>query len=120
VTRLVRPVLVVLFAATSLSAAPRLDSGQAQGTQTFTGVITDSECAEAGHARMRMGPTDPECVIACIHAHGAAYVLYDGKNVYVLSDQKTPEQFAAQKVRVTGTLDTKAKTIRVESIRAEP
>jgi hypothetical protein len=35
------------------------------------------------------------------------YVLYDGKNVYELSDQKTPEKFAAQKVRVTWTLDSK-------------
>jgi hypothetical protein len=34
----------------------------------------------------------------------------------VLSDQKTPEQYAAQKVRVIGTLDAKTKTIRVESI----
>jgi len=29
------------------------------------------------------------------------YVLYDGKNTYKLSDQKTPEQFAAQKLKVT-------------------
>jgi hypothetical protein len=45
-------------------------------------------------------------------------VLYDGKSAYVLSDQKTPEQFAAQQVRVVGTLDAKTKTIRVESIAA--
>ena len=111
-TRLVRPVFVVLFAAASLSAV--------QGKQTFTGVITDSECAEGGHARMRMGPTDPECVIACIHAHGAAYVLLDGKNVYVLSDQKTPEKFAAQKVTVTGMLDAGTRTINVDAIAAAP
>jgi Protein of unknown function (DUF5818) len=49
---------------------------------------------------------------------GATYVLYDGKQVYALSDQRTPEQFAAQKVRVTGTLDAKTKTIQVESISA--
>lgn len=65
-----------------------------------------------------MGPTDAECTVACIGAHGSAYVLYDGKNVYTLSDQRTPEQFAAQKVRVTGTLDAKTRTIHVESIRA--
>jgi len=49
---------------------------------------------------MRMGPTDAECAVACISAHGAMYVLYVGKNVYMLSDQKTPEKFAAKKVRI--------------------
>jgi hypothetical protein len=89
-----------------------------QGTRTFTGVITDSMCSTAGHAQMRMGPTDAECVTACISEHDATYVLYDGKNVYELSDQKTPQKFAAQKVKITGTLDAKKKTIQVSSISA--
>jgi hypothetical protein len=63
-----------------------------------------------------MGPTDAECVKACIAAHGASYVLLDGKNVYELSDQQTPEKFAAQKVTVVGTLDAKTKAIKVQSI----
>ena len=67
---------------------------------------------------MQMGPTDAECALACIDVHGARYVLYDGKDVYTLSDQRTPEKFAAQKVTVTGTLDAKTKTIRVDSITA--
>ena len=99
-----------LLAVAALSAAP--------GKQTFTGIITDDMCGEAGHSQMRMGPTDADCTIACISAHGATYVLYDGREVYTLSDQRTPEQFAAQRVRVTGTLDAKTKTIQVESIRA--
>jgi hypothetical protein len=102
--------IVSLLAVAALSAAP--------GTQTFTGTITDDMCGNAGHARMRMGPTDAECTKACISAHGATYVLDDGKNVYTLSDQRTPEQFAAQKVRVVGTLNAKTRTIQVESIRA--
>ena len=68
--------------------------------------------------KMRMGPTDAECTIACISAHGAAYILYDGKNVYTLSDQRTPEKFAGQRVRVVGTLDAKTRTIEVDSIGA--
>ena len=67
---------------------------------------------------MRMGPTDAECTKACVSIHGASYVLYDGKQVYTLSDQKTPEKFAGQKVTVTGTLDGKSKTIQVDSIAA--
>ena len=89
-----------------------------QGKQTFTGVITDDMCAMPGHASMRMGPTDAECTRACVLAHGAAYVLLDGKDVYTLSDQQTPEKFAALRVTVTGTLDAKTKTIQVDSIAA--
>jgi hypothetical protein len=101
-------ILVVLGAV--LAVAP--------GKQTFTGTITDDMCAGVGHAQMRMGPTDAECTVACIQAHGSTYVLYDGKNTYMLSDQKTPEKFAGQKVKVVGTVDTKTKTIQVESIAA--
>jgi len=99
-----------LLAVAALSAAP--------GKQTFTGIITDDMCGKAGHAQMRMGPTDAECTTACVSAHGATYVLYDGKEVYALSDQRTPEKFAGQKVRITGTLDAKTKTIQVDSISA--
>jgi len=88
----------------------------AQRNRQFTGTITDSMCAQADHSRMRMGSTDAECTIACISAHGALYVLYDGKDVYMLSDQQTPEKFAGKKVTVTGTLD--AGTIKVDSITA--
>jgi hypothetical protein len=86
--------------------------------QTFTGVITDEMCALVGHAHMRMGPTDAECTVACVTAHGVAYVLESGKSVYVLSDQKTPEQFAGRRVRVVGSLDAKTSRIQVESISA--
>jgi hypothetical protein len=102
--------LLGLLAFATLQAAP--------GTRTFTGTITDSMCANADHAPMRMGPTDAECTVACIDEHGATYVLYDGKGVYALSDQRTPEKFAAQKVTVRGTLDVKTKTIQVDSITA--
>lgn len=90
----------------------------AQSKQTFTGTVTDDVCARADHSQMRMGPTDAECAAACIDAHGAMYVLYDGNNAYTLSDQRTAAKFAAQKVKVTGTLDSKTRTIRVESITA--
>jgi hypothetical protein len=105
-----KPLLAALLIATSVSAA--------QKAETFTGVITDDMCAGVGHAAMRMGPTDAECTKLCVTSHGAMYVLEAGKNIYVLSDQTTPEQFAGQKVTVTGTLDAKTKTIRVASIAA--
>ena len=88
----------------------------ARGSSTFVGVITDSECADANHARMRMGDTDAACATACVDAHGATFVLFDGKTAYQLSDQKTPAGLAGQKVTVTGTLDEKTRTIKVDSI----
>ena len=100
--------MVVLAA---LAAAP--------GKQTFTGVITDSMCETGDHSRMRMGSNDAECTIACVQAHGAQYVLYDGKESYTLSDQQKPEKFAGKKVTVTGTLDAKTKTIKLDSITAK-
>src|SRR5689334_17565334 len=102
--------LPVLLAAVTVSAAP--------AAQTFIVTITDSECGKDGHASMRMGPTDADCTALCISFHGSSYVLFDGKNVYALSDQKTPERFAGQKVKVVGTLVAKTKTIQVDSIAA--
>ena len=99
-------------------AAAALSGAQAK-PQTFTGIITDDMCAMAGHSRMRMGPTDAECVKACILGHDAKYVLLAGEDVYELSDQQAPEKFAALRVRVVGTLDARSKTIRVESIVAD-
>lgn len=105
-----RLLTLMVLAIAVLAAAP--------ARQTLTETITDSECAVAGHSQMQMGPTDAECTNACIGVHGASYVLSDGKNVYGLSDQKTPEKFAGEKVRVIGTLDANAKMINVDSIAA--
>lgn len=100
-------VLLSLIVTAALLAAPE---------QKFTGIVTDSMCIKGDHSKMQMGPTDAECTLACIKEHDATYVLYDGKDVYELSDQKSPEKFAAKKVTVTGTLDAKTKTIQVTSI----
>ena len=85
----------------------------AAGQQTFNGVITDSMCG-ASHKGMNVTP-DSKCVLECVQ-HGSKYALLVGTNVYVLSDQKTPEKFAAKKVKVTGTLDDKTKILKVDKI----
>jgi Protein of unknown function (DUF5818) len=82
----------------------------------FDGVVTDSMCPTGDHSGMRMGPTDAECTIACVNAHGAELVLYTGGKAWKLSDQKLAEKFAGRKVRVTGHLDEKAGVIQVDSI----
>jgi hypothetical protein len=105
---LMRYLLFNLLVVAALSAAP--------GKQTFNGIVTDDNCPKANHSQMRMGPTDAECAMACIDVHGAVYGLYDGNHFYTLSDQRAAEKFVGKKVRVTGTLDTRNKTIKVDSI----
>jgi hypothetical protein len=110
----VRFLLVSFLAGAAIAAAPA-DSR----LQTITGVISDDMCGSS-HASMRMGPTDAECTIACVDTHGALFVLVAGRDVYALSDQKLPQKFAGQRVRVTGTIEeTKSgKFFRVKSIVA--
>ena len=82
----------------------------------MNGVITESECADANHALMRMGDTDAECAKACVDSHGATWLLFDGKAAWALSDQKAPAEFGGKRVVVTGAVDAKAKKITVQSI----
>jgi hypothetical protein len=108
--RITLSLCISVLCVAALSAAP--------AKQTFTGTITDDMCPKADHSQMQMGPTDAECANACVSVHGAAYVLYEGKDAYTLSDQRMAEKFAGKKVKVLGTLDTKTKAIQVDSITA--
>jgi hypothetical protein len=90
----------------------------AAGPQTFTGVISDNMC-DGDHKDMKMG-NDAKCTVECVKGMNGKYVLYDAKakKSYILSDQKTPEKFAAKKVTVVGTLDDTGKNLKVDSIAA--
>lgn len=85
--------------------------------ETFTGVVTDTMCG-AKHTMMKDQPDD-KCVRMCVKG-SSEYALFDGQKVFRLSDQGKPAKFAAQKVKVTGTLDPKTKTIKVSSIEPAP
>ena len=96
----------------------------AMSGHTYAGEITDGTCGNNGSHVMMAETGDPvaakaKCTIACVKL-GETYVLYDAntKKVYDLSDQKTPEQFAGQKVIVSGTLDKATMMIKVRSIKA--
>ena len=95
--------LIITFAALAVAA----------NADTFTGIITDTMCG-AKHDMMKDQPAS-ECVKMCAKGE-SSYALYDGSNVFKLSDQKSPAKFAAQKVKVTGTLDQKNDTIKVSAI----
>jgi hypothetical protein len=107
-------VLTLVFLATSFANAK---------DKTYTGEIMDSQCAKEGsHATMMKKhdiKTEKECTNGCVKM-GGKYVLYDSatKRVYELDDQKKGEQFAGEKVKVTGTYDKASKTLHLTDISA--
>ena len=103
-----RVILLAAAIATTIAAADQ---------QTFTGVITDTMCGKS-HG-MVAGQPDDKCVAICVKGTSSQYALYDGQSVLKLSDQKTPSKYAAQRVKVTGTLNEKTQTIKVSSIEPE-
>lgn len=105
-----RTMLLLLCAAGAMS-------GQGP-VKTYTGVVTDTMCG-ANHSPMGIQP-DAKCVRECVKMAGGKwkYALWDGKRVWTLSDQATPEKFAAQKVRVTGMAYEKTGILKVDKIEA--
>ena len=98
-------------------------SAPAGAAQSYTGEIMDSACAAMGSHEMMMkqaGAKDAkECTLKCV-AGGSKFVLYDAatKTTYQLDDQTKPKDFAGQKAKVTGTLDSATNTIHVQSIES--
>ncbi len=84
----------------------------------FVGVVTDTMCG-ADHSMMGSTPA-AKCTVDCVKSNPSRfkYALVSGKKVYTLSDQQTPEKFAGQKVKVTGTLHEKTSVLEVKSIEA--
>jgi hypothetical protein len=112
-----------------LFAAALLFLGSGYGAQkerTFSGEIMDSICAKEGsHAAMEKANRmpadkagDKACTLACAKT-GGSFVLYDPatKTVYQLSDQAQAEQFAGDKVKVTGDYEDSSQTITVTKIQ---
>jgi len=98
---------------------------------TVQGMIEDSQCAFNVHAKgrshelmMKSGlagahADEKQCTLHCVKDMGGSYVLATKTEVYRLDDQVTPEQFAGEKVKVTGTLDPKTNTIHVQKIERD-
>ena len=87
-------------------------------TRTLVGNIADSQCGLTH--KMNMGD-DKACTLKCVEM-GGKFVLADRvrKVVYVLDDesQAKAREFAGQKVKITGQVDSKTKTVHVVSIAA--
>ena len=102
-----------LAIAAALMAASDANVSRAREPQrslNLVGEIMDSKCAIDGSHDKMMRTTGAnnarECTLACAKS-GASYVLYDpdAKAVYQLDDQKQPQEFAGQRVRVSGDYD---------------
>src|SRR5690242_19894991 len=97
--------------------------------ETFEGEISDSQCAFNVHSLTRShqemlktkshGTTSADCTRYCVRHLGGRFALSVNKDAYRLSgDNEMIEPFAAQKVKLYGTLDKKTNTIQVQRIEA--
>ena len=95
-------------------------------TRTFRGQIADTQCAfnihslTRSHAEMlktkATGGTEGSCATYCVRYLGGDFVLSSKSAVYRLDNQDKVRRFAGQRVRITGTVESKSKTIHVVKI----
>lgn len=104
-------------------------AAQGQSARIFRGEVSDSQCALNVHSLTRshqemlksksMGGTSNTCSSYCIEHLGGTLVLSAGKEVYRLDRPDLVHGFEGQKVKITGTLDTKVSQIHVIKIELE-
>lgn len=99
--------LVLLMA--SLNARP-------QSHNAWNGFVTDTHCGTHCQRTSHMTP-DPACVRRCVK-EGSRYGLWYKDHVYLLEPQSKAATFAAENVRVTGSLV--GNTIHILSISQIP
>ena len=96
--------------------------------KTYHGEIADSQCAFNIHSLTHshqemlksksMGGDSASCAHYCATYLGGTFVLSVKKDVYRLDDTTEAQKFAGKRVKITGTLEPKTKTIHV--IKVEP
>jgi len=94
--------------------------------QMFRGEIGDTQCALNVHSMTRshtemlkskkMGGTPGACASYCVQYLGGDFVLSTKREVYRLDNQEKVSLFAGQRVKITGTLESKTKTIHIVDI----
>jgi hypothetical protein len=99
----------------ALAAAPLA----AQKQDTWTGVISDSNC-NGKHAADEHGgkkTTDADCTIACVKK-GAKYVFVSDGKIFKLANQSSKQiaAHAGQRVELTGTMS--GDTITAKTMKA--
>ncbi len=64
------------------------------------------------------GGTEGSCATYCVRYLGGDFVLSSKNEVYRIDNQDKVRGFAGQKVKITGTLESKSKTIHLLEIEA--
>lgn len=115
------------YCAAGILAVASAVSGQ--NPHLFHGDISDSQCAMNVHSLTRshqemlksksMGGTANTCSVYCIEHLGGYLVLSSGNDVYRLDRADLVHGFEGQKVKLTGVLDARVKTIHVLKIELE-
>ncbi|MGC1619161.1 MAG: hypothetical protein WA765_11800 [Candidatus Acidiferrum sp.] len=105
-------------------------AGSDAAETTFAGEIADSQCAMGVHSLNRShkemiemghaGSTAEDCTLYCVHNRGGRYVLLTKHDVFKLDNQEMAEKYAGQKVKLTGTLDSKTNIIQVKTMDPIP
>jgi hypothetical protein len=119
---------MLLWVAGTLTLA-LASTASGQNTRVFHGEVSDSQCALNVHSLTRshqemlksksMGGTSNTCSTYCIEHLGGYLVLSAGNDVYRLDRADLVHGFEGQKVKVTGSLDTKLNLIHVQKIELE-
>jgi hypothetical protein len=87
----------------------------------FTGEIMDKQCAQMGsHENMMKAEgakNARECTLACVK-NGDSFALLDPqtKKVYPIEGGKNVQQFAGERVQITGDYDQSADILHVQNI----
>jgi hypothetical protein len=109
-----------LFAALLLFSFSSI--GFAQSPSSWDGFVTDTHCGTHCQRTSAMTP-DKACVRRCVR-QGSKYGLWYGNDVYVLEPQSQAAKFAAESVRVTGSMVDGtihiASIVRISGQKAEP
>jgi len=97
--------------------------------KTYRGEVADSQCALNVHSLTHshqemlksksMGGDSTSCARYCTTYLGGTLVLSVKKDIYHLDDQTAVQRFAGRRVKVSGILDPKSKTIHVVNVEAD-
>jgi hypothetical protein len=101
---------ILLLTPLLLAPAPVLNTPAV--LNTWNGFVTDTHCGTNCQRTTTMTP-DLACIRRCVK-QGSKYGLWSGHHVYLLEPQSRAAKFAAENVRVTGSLSN--DTIYIQSI----
>jgi len=120
---------ILMAAAGLVLCIARLSFAADDEVKTYRGEVADSQCALNVHSLTHshqemlksksMGGDSASCARYCTTYLGGTFVLSVKKDIYHLDDQTAVQRFAGRRVKVSGILDPKSKTIHVVNVEAE-